>query len=195
MHIYVLSYLCWPKTIGIASDKSMQSPGKVTVSHAEIIMCDALMALGNEESTSYLLDFRTTHVKGGSRSSHLFFTIKATCHGCAWFGKDTQVCMQAISARDVSCKWAANMPSICQNRGPKSNMFLPVLESDSCIWIRDAWVKYLFWGNSAPKTVLFSLWLATISCPQTYPIDDLLLFPQLSRDQFQLRVWPSLCPQ
>ena len=70
----------------------------------------------------------------------------------------------------------------------------PGLESGSCIWIRDAWVKYLFWGNSTPKTAFFSLWLATTSCPQRYPI-DLILFPQLSWDQFQLPVWPTLCPQ
>ena len=65
------------------------------------------MALGNEESTSYQLGFWTTHVKGGSRSSLLFFTIKATCRGCAWFGWDTQVCIQAIGTKDVSCKWVS----------------------------------------------------------------------------------------
>ena len=30
-------------------------------------MCDALMTLGNEESTSYVLGIRTAHAKGGSR--------------------------------------------------------------------------------------------------------------------------------
>ena len=102
-----LSSLPWPKPIGMAMNKSMQSPGKVTVSHAETIMCDALMALSNGESTSYLLGSRTTHVKGGSRGSHLFFIFKATCRGCAWFGWETQVCIQAIGTRDVSSKWVS----------------------------------------------------------------------------------------
>ena len=161
------------------------------------------MALGNEEWTSYLLGFRTTHVKDGSRSSHLFFTIEATCRGCAWFGWDTQVCIQAIVTRDVSSKWVSkyafdlewsSRSTSAKTGAQQVTCSFPLLESDSCIWIRDALVKYLFWGNSAPKMALFSLWLATISYPQTYPI-DLVLFPQLSRDQVQLPVWPSLCPQ
>ena len=123
----------------MAVNKSMQSPGKVTVSHAETSMCDALMALSNEESTSYPLGFRTTHVKGGSRSSHLFFIFKATCGGCAWFDWDTQVCIQAIGTRDVSSKcvgkhafdleWSS-LIYFYQNRGTTSNMFFP------CPWAR-----------------------------------------------------------
>ena len=198
-----LSSLPWPKLIGMALNKTMQSPGNVTVSHAETTMCDALMALSNVESTSYLLGFRTTHVKGGSRSSHLFFIFKTTYRGCAWFGWDTQVCIQAIGTRDVSSKWVSKYAfdiewsslSTCIKTGTQQvTCSFPVFESDRCIWISDARVRYLFWVNSAPKTALFSLWLATTSFPQTYPI-DLTLFPQLSRDQFQLPVWPSPCQQ
>ena len=184
----------------MAVNKSMQSPGKITVSHAETTMCDALMALSNEESTSYLLGFRTTHVKGGSRSSHLFFVFKATCCGCAWYGWDTHACIQAIGTRDVSSKrinkYAFDLESSYLSLSTKTGAqqvtcsFL-VLEPGRCIWIRDAWGRYLFWGNWAPKTALFSLWLVTPSCPQTYPI-DLTLFLQLSRDQFQVLVRNSL---
>ena len=66
------------------------------------MMCDALMALCNEESTSYMLGFRIAHVKGGSRSSHLFFIIKDTRNSCTCFGWDTQACIQATGTRDVS---------------------------------------------------------------------------------------------
>ena len=51
-------------------NRGMQSPGKWhtgKVSHAETTMCDALVALGNEESTSYLLGVWITLVKGRSR--------------------------------------------------------------------------------------------------------------------------------
>ena len=64
-------------------------------------MYDSLVALGNEESTSYLLGIRTADVKDGTRSSHLFFIIKDTCNSCACFGWDTQA-IQAIGTRDVS---------------------------------------------------------------------------------------------
>ena len=149
--------LPWPKTIGMDLNRSMQSPGKITVPHSVTIMCDALMALGNEESTSYLLGFQTTHVKGGSRSSHLFFTIKATCPGCAWFDWDTQVCIQAIGTRDVSSKWVnkyafdselSPLSTSAKTGAQQVTCSFPVLESNSCIWIWNAWVKYLFWGDS-----------------------------------------------
>ena len=93
--------------IGMALNRSMQSPGKVTQCH----MYDSLVALGNEESTSYLLGFRTANVKDGSRSSHLFFIIKATCNSFACFGWDTQVCILAIGTRDVSNKWVSKYAS------------------------------------------------------------------------------------
>ena len=108
----------------------MQSPGKWhigKVSHTETTTCDALMTLGNEKSTSYLLGVRTAHVKGGSRRFrysggqlrqmsdenywcmhvwlHFLFLIKATCDSCARFGWDTQACIQAIGTRDVSSEW------------------------------------------------------------------------------------------
>ena len=51
-------------------NRRMQSPGTWhtgKVSHAETTMFDALMALGKEESTSYLFGVWTAHVKGRIR--------------------------------------------------------------------------------------------------------------------------------
>ena len=70
------------------------------MTHAGTTMNDTLMVICNEEST-YLLDFRTAHVKGGSESSNLFI-IKATFISCAYFGWGIQVCITAIGTRDVS---------------------------------------------------------------------------------------------
>ena len=131
--------LPWPKPIDMALDRSMQPQGKVSVSHAETTMGDAQTALGNEESASYLLGFQTTHVKGVSRSSHLFFIIKATCRGCAWLGWDTQVCIRAIGTRDNSSKsvnkyafdqeWSS-LSTFTKTFTTTSNMFFP------CPWVR-----------------------------------------------------------
>ena len=170
------------------------------MSHTETTLCDTLIK-GMKKSTSYLLGFWTTHVKGGSRSSHFFYIIKVTCNSCV-FDWGTQACIQAIGTRDVTSKWVSkytidlewsSLSTSTKTGAQHVIRSFPVLESGSCIWSRDAWVKYLFWGNLAPKAALFPLWLATTSCPQTYTI-DLIFFPLLSKEQVQLPVWQTSCP-
>ena len=72
-------------------------------------MCDAPMALGNEEPTSYLLGI---------------FIIKATLNSCACFCWDTQTCIQATGKRDVSSKWfgkyASELEQISQSNSTKT---------------------------------------------------------------------------
>ena len=165
--VYFLSFVVHAitQTIGMALKRSMQSPGKVTMCH----IYGSLVALGNEESTSYLLGFRTANVQGGCRSSHLFFIINATCNNCACFVWDNQACILAIGTR-VS-KYASDLERSSLSTSTKRGAHqvthsFPILESGSCTRIRGASVKYFFWCNSAPKTAEFFR-LATTSSPQT----------------------------
>ena len=70
----------------------------------------------------------------GSRSSHLFFIIEATCNSGACFGWDTQACNQAIGTRAVTSIWVSKYASDLErsfpststkSRGTTSNIFLP----------------------------------------------------------------------
>ena len=131
-------------------------------------MCDAPMALDNEEATSYLLGIRTAHVKDGSNS-------------CACFGWDTQACIHATGKRDVTSKWVRKYTSDLErsslfnstkNRGTASN------ESFSNPWVRQLQLdqgcisqiftlKQFSSENGSP----LCLRLATNFCQQMCPID------------------------
>ena len=89
-------------------NRRMQSPGRWhtgKVSHAEATMCDALMALGNEESTSYLLGVRTAHVRGGSRHFRWIDTIVDNFARCKT--KISGACMY-----DWTCSSSSKPPAI-----------------------------------------------------------------------------------
>ena len=101
---------------------------KITKCH----MYDSVMALGNGESTSHLLGFRTANVKEGSRSSHLFFIIKDTYNSCACFGWDTQGCILAIGTRDVRNKWVSKYASDLEG----SSLLLPKQGHNKYPWVR-----------------------------------------------------------
>ena len=83
----------------------------------------------------------------GSRSSHLFFIIKATCNSWACFGWDSQACFQAIGTRGVSCKrvskYASDLELSSLSTPTKTGAqqvtcSFHILGSSSCSWIRDA---------------------------------------------------------
>ena len=85
----------------------------------------------------------------GSRSSHLFFIIKATCNSLACFGWDSQACIQAIGTRDVCCKRVSkyasdqersSLSASTKTRAQQVTCSFHILVSGSCTWIRDAWV-------------------------------------------------------
>ena len=89
-------------------NRRIQSPGKCharKVSHAETTMCDALMALGSEESTSYLLGVRTAHVKGRNRRFRWIDTVVDNFARCQT--KIIGACMY-----DWTCSSSSKPPAI-----------------------------------------------------------------------------------
>ena len=164
MHFLSLVVHAIIQPIGMALNRSMQSSGK-----QEIVTC--------RDNDVCCLD------GDGSKNSHLFVITKATCNSCACFGWDTQACIQAIGTRGVSSKWVSryasdlegsSLSTFTKTGAQQVTWSFHILGSGSCTWIRDAWVKYLFWGNSDIWMALFYLRLETTSCPQTYPIDRIL---------------------
>ena len=134
--------LPWPTPSGIVLNRSRQSPGNVIVSHADSnVWCpDGFRQWRISFVSAWLPDYPCQ----GCRSSHLFFIIKTTCRGCAWFGWDTQVFIQAIGTRDVRSKWVSkyafdlewsSLSASTKTGEQQVTGSVPVLESASCIWM------------------------------------------------------------
>ena len=156
-------------------------------------MCDAPMALGNEEPTSYRLGIRTSHVKDGSTSSHLFLIIKATHNSCACFGWDTQACIHATGKKDVSSKWVSKYASDLErsylSNSTKTDPQVRQLHLDQGCMSQILTLRQFSSENGSPLSSTGNKFLSTNVSNWSY------IFPHLSTDQFRFPVWPTPCPQ